>query len=124
MIVARVFVALVAGLLLAWLVSLGIRDALMEPEMRNCMEGKEVFFRPLPEGVAKIIAQECQDYRNRQAVIRRADMNGPWLVNTLIKVAAFLADPINLILTIIFSITSWFILKFLIRAAKPVSNPR
>jgi hypothetical protein len=81
----------------------GLGEALMEPEMKNCGTDRPLFFRPLPEAVAKNIATACRAQIDREGIRRRSLQGRGWLEFEIIEQLGFLLDPINLVGTVCFS---------------------
>jgi len=102
--------AVVIGIALAEGASSVFQQVMEEPEMRRCGTYQPLFFRPLPEPVAKMIAEECKAKLERMAIIRRFRAAYPWPVYSAASVIGFLFDPLHLIAAVLFSVlAAWVI---------------
>jgi hypothetical protein len=92
--------AFAVGIAIAWGASSALRSGLEEPEMRNCGTDRPLFFRPLPEDIARSIAEACRAKIDRDGVVRRFEIADSAPVVVATRVIAFLFDPINLVMTV------------------------
>jgi hypothetical protein len=115
-----ILTAIIAGLSMASLTSTAhghLTDSQEPQELRNCVEsgGKFVSDRPMPEGLAKVIVQQCHERIAADSAIRRFEQAHAWPVNLIGHILVLLIDPINLVFTTVFSVISAALLFSLAR---------
>jgi len=114
----QIIASVTIGVLLAWFASQAIIYALEPPEIRNYEAGRPVFDHPVPESYAKLVGQQLRKKIRADAILART----PWPDRLALTLVVFLTDPINLLLTALFSWFGYFLVSRLQDAwAKPVS---
>lgn len=103
--------ALMIGLMLAWAASRALGYALEPPEIRNYVPGKPLFDRPVTEEYAREVSAELREKIDREGVIRRFDAAHSFPVIVATDLLAFLLDPINLAMAIVFSLLARFAIR-------------
>lgn len=110
-----ILVALVVGLSLTSLASYCIGYVLESPEVRNCVATGQIGNKPMSEGLAKIIGEQCREGIARKKIWARFEYRHSWPENLAARTVSLLLDPINFLLAALFTTGS---AVFLLRVAR------
>jgi hypothetical protein len=106
---------LVVGILLAQLTGAGLSYMLEAPEIRNYEAGRPIFDHPVTQSYAAIVKRQLAEKIERQSIIRRNLAQHFMITNLMLRSLGFLLDPINLALTVIFTLLACFAYRFCFR---------
>lgn len=88
-----------------------IRSAIEPAELERCGTNQPLFFRPLPESVAKDIAEQCDEKMLRRYYDQRASTNSVAMVKRFLAgQIIFIIDPIDFAMIVAFSFIARLIL--------------
>jgi len=103
-------VAFLVGLSLAWGASAaliyGLRDEVVEKAIRNYEQGKPPFEQSMDSRLADIRIEHFRREIERRNVIRRFEAAHSLPINLAVRLSSFLMAPINVALTLVFTIVA------------------
>jgi hypothetical protein len=107
-----VLLAIVLGVVVAELTAVGIGYLIEHPRVLRCTPTGRMGNEPMPEGLEKIIGQQCRAEMEREADRRRFQAADNVVTVWAVTIFARLLDPITLLLAgVLSALFAWTLLR-------------